>query len=196
MTKTELVNVQEVETYKSQVTELEHKANELTITTPEENAFAIELKAKLDATGKDIKVKKETITKPLNAALKAAREMFAPVEAMFANADATVGRKLLDYKRKIDEENRKKESQIAARVEKGTMRLDTAEKKLEQLPQIQKTTHTDAGAVQFRVIKKVRIIDEAKIPDQYWVLDMVAVRRDALSGTLTSGVEVYNEETV
>ena len=48
------VDTKEVEVFKDQATELEKSANELTITSPEENANAMELKAKLKSTLKDV----------------------------------------------------------------------------------------------------------------------------------------------
>lgn len=191
-----MIDQKEIVVLKGQVTKLDNQANELTITTPEQNAAAIELKAKLKDTAKQIKERKEAITKPLNDALKSARELFAPLEKQFEEADTIVGRKLLAYKQKVDAEARAKEEKIAERVEKGTLKIETAEKKIEQIQRTEKTVQTDHGKVQFRKIKKVRIIKAEEVPDQYWVLDQVAIRKDALMGVVIPGVEVYEEETV
>ena len=190
------IATKEVEAYKVQVNELVKQAYGFVIASKEENDKAMELKAKLKSTWKSIEEHKESITKPLNESLRNVRALFAPLEELYRNADRTIGMKLIVYKNQVDEEARKKEAQIAARVDRGTMRLDTAEKKVADLPQVQKTTHTAAGQVQFRKIKKVKIINKDLIPDEYWVLDEVAIRRDALAGKLTAGVEVYEEEIV
>jgi hypothetical protein len=46
----------------------------------------------------------------------------------------------------------------------------------------------------------VRIIDATKIPEKYWVIDEVALRKDALAigtlGEVIPGAEVYEKETV
>jgi len=190
------VNIQEVQVYENQVTSLQIEAQKLIIASPEENAQAIELKAKLDKTWKGIKAFKESITKPINEALKNARAVFAPIEAKYEEADRLVGKKLLVYKHEVEEETRKKEAQIAARVEKGTMRLDTAEKKLDSLERVEKTTHTAAGQVQFRQIPKMRITDENLIPEKYWIIDLVALRKDVLAGEVVPGAEKFYEEIV
>lgn len=192
----ESIETKELSVLKGQVTKLEQQASAVIITTPEENASAMNLKAKLKETGKAIKERKEEITKPLNAALKSARELFAPIEASFEAADRFLATKLLAYKQQVEAAARAEEAKIAAKVEAGKMKIETAEKKLEKVEHIEKTTHTTHGDVQFRKIKKVRVTDESKVPDKYWVLDMVAVRRDALAGELTAGVEVYEEEIV
>jgi len=186
----------EIVVLKGQVTKLNNTANEIAITTPEENGSAMELKSKLKDIGKQIKERKEAITKPLNDALKSTRALFAPLETAYENAENIVGRKLLDYKRKVDEEARKKEEAIAARVEKGTLKVETAERKMDEVQRTDKTVHTDHGKVQFRVIKKMRIIDETLIPKKYWVIDEVSLRKDVVAGIVVPGAELYEEETV
>lgn len=186
----------EIVTLKGQVTKLDNQANEIQITTPEENASAMELKAKLKDTGKQIKERKEAITKPINESLKSIRALFAPLEDRFEKADALVGRKLLDYKRKVDEEARAKEAKIAASFEKGNIKAETAERKIEEIQRTEKTVVTDHGKVQFRKIQKVRVVDEKLIPDSYWVIDQVLLRKDVLAGIVVPGAEKYEEEIV
>jgi hypothetical protein len=190
------IPTKEVEVYRSQLSDLEIKANELSITSPEENAIAIEFKARIDKTGKEIKAKKEAITKPINASLRMIRELFAPLEDMFNNADTIVGGKLLAYKKKVDDEIKKEEERLAARLEKGTMKQETVEKKMAELPKTQKTVDTSVGRVQFRKVKRVRITDLKLIPKQYWIIDEVKLRKDVLDGVQVPGAEVYEVETV
>ena len=190
------IDTKDIEIYQSQADELEKQATNLSITSPEENAKAIEVKAKLSKLAKEIKNRKEEITKPLNTALRSIRALWAPLEDAVEMRENAVGRALLDYKSKVDAETRKKEAQIAARVEKGTMRLDTAEKKLDNLPKIQNTTHTTEGQVQFRKIPKMRIIDRDLVPDSYWIIDEVRLRQAVVSGIVVPGAELYFEERV
>lgn len=186
----------ELITLKSQVSKLENQANAVIIATPEENALAINLKAKLKEIGQTIKARKEEITKPLNMALKSARELFAPIEEQYEMAENIVGRKLLTYKQKVEAEARIAEAKIAARVEKGTMKIETAEKKIEQIPTVQKTVKTEHGQVQFRKIKKIRITDLKLIPEQYWEINEVKLRKDVLAGMVVPGAEMFEEEIV
>lgn len=186
----------ELTVLKNQISKLENQANAVIIATPEENALAIDLKAKLKEIGQTIKTRKEEITKPLNIALKSARELFASVEEQYEMAENIVGRKLLAYKQKVEADARAMEAKIAARVEKGTMKLETAERKIDALPTVQKTVQTDHGRVQFRKIKKVRIIDLKLIPDQYWIIDEVKLRKDVLTGIVVPGAIMFEEEIV
>lgn len=189
-------NDKELVALKGQISKQENQANAISIETQEDYTAAVDLVAKLKETGSIIKNKKESITKPLNESLKQVRSLFAPIEAQFANAETIIKGKLLAYKRKIDEEARAKEAKIAEKVESGKMKLETGEKKLGQIERVENTTRGKVGEVQIRKIKKVRITDEAAIPRNYLVPDMVAIRRDALGGTAIPGVEVYEEESV
>lgn len=191
-----MTDTKELAPLKAQVSKLENQANAVTISTSEDYTGAVDLVAKLKETGSNIKAKKESITKPLNEALRNARELFAPIEEQFINAEKIVKDKILTYKRKVDEEARAKEAQIAKRVESGSMKLETGEKKLDEIERVNTTTKGKVGEVQIRKIKKVRITDEAALPRQYLVPDHVAIRRDALSGIAIPGVEVYDEEQV
>ena len=191
-----MIETKELAPLKSQISKLEKQAQEVQITTPNENELAMNLKAKLRETGKEIIKRKEAITKPLNEALKSARELFKPIEEQFENAENIIGKKLIAWKQKLEAEVHEAEAKIAARVEKGTLKMETAERKLDEIKTPEKTVDTDHGRVQFRKIKKVRVIDENKIPDKYWVIDMIAIRKDALAGIPVDGIEVYEEEIV
>lgn len=209
---------QELSVLKGQVSRLVNQVSELAISTPDENIEAMTLKSKLKEISKEITAKKEGITKPLNEALKSARALFAPLEEQYETADKLIGRKLLDYKSKVDAEARVEEAKIAAKLEadrikleaeveagkitqekadaKMETRLEKAEDKMDNVARVDKHTQTAHGRVQFKIVKKVVVTDETKIPKAYWSLDMVAVRRDALAGILTEGVKIVEEETV
>jgi len=138
MQTTTIEPVKELTAIKGQVSKLENAANSLAIATQEDYTVAIDLVAQLKDRGSKIKILKESITKPANEILRNARAMFSPVEAQHANAEAIIKTKLLQYKSKVDAEARAEEAKIAARVEKGTMRLDTAEKKLDTIAKSRK----------------------------------------------------------
>ena len=72
---------------------------------------------------------------------------------------------------------------------------------MEELPQVQSNVKVETGSVVFTKTKKVRIIDESKIPDRFWVIDLVVLRSEALAvsrstgklGEVVPGAEVYEE---
>ena len=190
------MDTKELAPIKAQVSKLENQATAVTIESQEGYGQAIDLVSKLKETGSEIKNKKESITKPLNEALRNVRDMFRPIEDQFANAERIIKNKLLDYKRKKDEEARAEEARVAARVAKGTMKLETAEKKMDSIERVENTTRGKVGQVQIKKIRKVRVTDENAIPRKYLVPDMVVIRQDALGGVEIPGIEVYEEESI
>lgn len=190
------IETKELAVLKTQVSKLENQATAVTIESAEDYSAAVDIVSKLKEAGSNIKVKKESITKPLNEALKNARNLFAPIEEQFERAEGIVKQKLLTYKRKVDAEAAAKEAAIAQKVEDGKMKLETGERKLDEIERVETTTRGKVGEVQVRKIKKVRIADETALPRQYLIPDQVAIRRDALSGITIPGVEVYEEETI
>lgn len=190
------IDEKELSVMKGFVSKLEKQAQSITISSADEHKKAIDLVAVLKETGSKIKNKKESITKPINEALKNIRSMFKPIEDQFESAEEIIKTKLIDYTRKVNEEARKKEQAIANRVEKGTLKVETAERKMGEIEKVEKTTKGEKGEVQIRMIKKVRIEDETKIPREYLVPDMVKIRKDALGGKEIAGIVVYEEESL
>lgn len=195
-TETIMTQVPQVAVLRGQMTKIENTVGSLTIETQEDYAQAADVVAKLKELGSSIKDTKEAITKPLNESLKNIRTLFKPIEDQFENAEMVVKSKILAYKKKVDEEAREKEAKIAEKVEQGKMKLETAEKKMDAIERVEQTTRGKTGEVQIRKVRKVRITDETKLPRQYLIPDMVAIRKDALAGVAIDGVEVYEEETV
>lgn len=190
------IETKELVALKGQASKLGNRANAVGIETQEDYAAAIDFVTELKDFGSKVKNKKESITKPLNEALRNVRELFAPIERQFDEAEQVLKTKILIYKRKKDEEAKAQEAKIAQRVEKGTLKLETAERKIEDIERVENTTRGNVGEVQIRKVKKVRIVNGALIPREYLIPDIVAIRRDALGGKTIEGVEVYEEEVV
>lgn len=189
------LETKELSVLKSQVSKAETAALALKIESQEDYEKGVDIGVKLKQVGKAVKQQKELITRPLNDALKAARDFFNPIESQFDSAELIVKNKLLAYKRKKDEEARIEEERLAARVEKGTMKIETAEKKIDAIERVENTTRGKVGELQVRKLKKVRITDEALIPRSYLVPDLVLIRKDALAGVVIAGTEVYEDES-
>lgn len=190
------IETKELVAVKAQISRFENLANSTIIESQEDYGKAVDIVSKLKELGSEVKSKKESVTKPLNEALRSARSLFAPIEEQIEKAESIVKGKILAYKQKVDAEARAKEAKIASQVESGHIKLETAERKVDAIERVESTTRGKVGEVQIRKVKKVRIINEAELPRNYLIPDMVAIRRDALGGIAIAGVEVYEEETV
>ena len=144
---------------------------------------------------------KENMIKPWREKTAAARALFAPMEEKIEIAIKKLNGNMSDYKDKKDKELARKEASIAKRAEAGQLLPETAVRKMEELPQVKSNVKVETGSVVFTKTKKVRIIDETKVPDRFWVIDMVVLRSEALAisrstgklGEVVPGTEVYEE---
>lgn len=183
-------------TVKRRISTLESQAKMVDIEGAEDLAKATDIVTKLKDAGSNIKKIKESVTKPLNEALKNVREMFKPVEEQYTVSEKIIKDKILAYSRKVNEEAAISEQKIAESLEKGTIKQETAERKIESLDRVESTTRGSIGSVQFRKIQRVEIIDESLIPRKYLEVNMTAIRRDALSGVNIPGVKVVDDTIV
>jgi len=186
-----------VDMVKNKVTNAMLEVHGITVKTEADMIRAAEVLTNVKKLGKFVTQEKEKITKPMSESLKAAKALFAPLEDDLDQAETTLKRAILAYQRDVEAERARKEASIAQRAEKGQLRPETAVKKMEELGEAQNKVNTGSGSIAFSKIKKVRVTDEAKVPDRFWTLDMVAIRKEALAagviGEAFPGIEVYEE---
>ena len=167
-------------------------SEEITIKDESTLSQAIDFLKKIKETGKIIKEKKELITKPLNEGLRNARDMFRPIEDNYFIAEKNVKAKILEWNNEQERIRRQKEEKLAKRVDKGTMKMETAVKKIEQMPEV--SNKGQAGKVSFKTIRRVVVMDENVLPRKYLIPDMVKIRKYAFSGAKIEGVKVVEEK--
>lgn len=140
---------------------------------------------------KELKERETAITKPLNDALKGVRALFAPVRDRLAGMITQVKSGLEQYNADVEAALEKQRAKLAHKVEAGALTEGQAKREI-----VKAATAGGAGVIPTSKHRVVVVIDEAKVPDRYWVLDMVKVRRDALDGRRIPGVEVREEQRV
>ena len=180
---------------KAKVSKIENTATALTIKTSTDLELATDLLGRIKLIGNEIRMKKESITKPLNEALKNARAFFAPVENQWRTAEMTIKNKMVLYNNEQREKARVKTEAIEKKVEAGKMSFDKAADKIEAVTP-QKAVEGETGAAQFRTVREVIITDETKLPREYLVPDMVKIRKVALAGITIPGVTVAEKQIV
>lgn len=201
------IDTKEVSVVKQQSNKALDAAQSLTITSPEEMTVATDHLSKMKTVAKMIKDRKEAITKPLSEALNSARDLFKPIEANLAEAERLVKGKMVAYQTKVEADAEAERLRLAKRVEKGTMKPETAVRKMEEIQEAPKSVQGKTGAMAFRNVKKVRITPLAEvkmdagqlgycIAKGYLVWNETLVRKDALAGAPIPGAEVYEEKVV
>ena len=192
----EQIKLKEIEVYKKEVAGAASFSKTLAIKNQDdyERAFSEgkKIKDRLD----EIVARKEEITKPMNSALKSIRELFKPIEMAGGEAIRVIKNKMLVY---TTEQTRKAEEtklKLAGRVERGTMKVDTAVRKIGEVETPEKTTVTADGRATTVTCKAWRVVDKSKIPLEFMEPDMVAIKASFRSGKPVAGVEEYADQGI
>jgi len=171
-------------------------AEALKITSKEELEKGVELLSKIKAVQKLNTNKKLSITRPINDGLKEVRDLFRPIENSISDAERIVKDKMLTYQEEVDREAKEKEAKIAARLRKGTMKVETAINKMEEIKNVDQTVKSNSGSAQFRVRRVVVVTNENKLPREYLEPNMQLIKKDALDGKEIPGVRVEERKEV
>jgi hypothetical protein len=185
-----------IPTEAKEVATLVIKAQELAITDPKGMEEATVFLSNLNKANDKITKEKEKVTKPLNAALKAERERWKPIETKLSDAIALVRRAMTTYQTKAVAEQRAQEDKIVNRVGegKGKFTTETAVRKIEEIAVPEETVATEQGSVQFRSVQKFEIMDFTLLTDEYKLADETKIREAMKRGTVVPGVRYYEEQ--
>lgn len=178
---------------------------ELTVVKRKTTNIAKEVEA-IDVSDNDAVKKAGTIIKEAKKWLKGERDKYiAPAKEIIAQAKDQYDpfiKNVEDVEKKlkarvteyVTEQNRiaeKERQRLADRVERGTMKAETAVDKMEKIEDPGKSV----GGVTVRTIKKMRITDASLIPREFLVPDEVAIRKALLNGQEIPGAEIYEDQS-
>lgn len=174
---------------KKNVLSVQQVANALSVTDPASAEKASELRHNIKEAMRQLTEKKTDITRPIMDSLAKIKALFAPYELMLKNADTTVDAKLLSYK--IEEQDRidTAKAKVVARAEKGTLRSETAVKKLGEIGEAKKTAGT---RLQSRRV--LDIVDESLLPREYMVPDRIKITKALFAGIDVFGARLVDEK--
>jgi len=188
--KIKYMNDKELTEVKQQVSLVQQQANSLSVNNQQEADEATVLLKQVKEAEKFMLSKKEEITRPLMASLAKVRDLFKPIEGNLADATKIIKSKILAWTIEEQDKKDKDAARVAARVEKGTMKAETAAAKIE-------TISKDAPKSNLRIVKKIRIVDETAIPREYLVPNMTMINEAILhQGAVIPGVETYEEKSI
>ena len=175
--------------YKKQISFIQEQAQIMSITSQEDLDKAGEFLSVVMKVEKTLADRKAEITRPLMAGLASARELFKPLEIDHASAKKTIKDKMLEYTIAEQERIEKEKDRVVARVLKGTMREDTAVKKMGDIGY--------APTTSLRTVTKLRIVDEDLVPREYMAPNLTKITEAVLKQKLTiAGVETYEEKSI
>ena len=104
---------------------------------------------------------------------------------------------MISWQTEEDARIQKDKDRITKRVEKGTMRADTAANKFEKIGEAPTSSKGEVGKASIWEVKKIRIMDETMIPREYLVPNMTLITESILrKGLSISGIETYVEKQI
>lgn len=192
-----MIEQTELTEIKTQVSSVQEAANALKVENQEDMNRATDALHNVSKAEKYVVEKKEAITRPLMKSLSAIRDLFKPLETNLADAKKIIKGKMLAWQIEEDDRITKEKERIAKRVEKGTMRPDTAAGKMEAVGEAPVKSTGEVGKSSIRTVKKVRVMDETMIPREYLLVNMTAITEAVIKkGIDVPGTETYEEKMI
>ena len=186
---------EETSLVKKEVGTIATRAESVAIVDDKTFKGAVELAGEINKVKKSVVGRKDEILKPLNAAAKSVREFWKPFETQILEAEGVVRRKVVAYQTEQEKKAEEKKQKLANRVERETMTLETASRKIEEVDTPENSVESGDTKMVMRTVKKVVIEDETLIPRPYLVPDMQLIKQAVLKeGRQVSGVKVVEEK--
>ena len=143
--------------------------------------------------GKYISQEKDKFVAPAKEIIQQAKEKYDPYIKECQNAEGTLKSRALAYMQEQERVRLAKEAEIAKKAEEGRIKPETAIRRMENLPDAPRNVNTGESGLRMSKRKVAVIVDPAQVPDEYWIIDEVKVRKVALAGVNIPGVEVWEE---
>lgn len=139
----------------------------------------------------ELETRAKTLAKPLTDLAKTVKaapaELIADLEAAVKVCKDRLQR--FEMERRREEQIRLAEAEASAAIEDGRttpdLRPTAAVQVVAPAPKVSTYTHSE-----------VKVVDQSLVPMDYFVVDMVKLRRDALAGVAIPGVVVVTEQRV
>lgn len=138
---------------------------------------------------KEIETAKGLLVNPLKDTVKNIQAMFKPLEEDIEESKKLLKDSLTDWDKEVKEKEAKKQDEIMEKVASGEITEEKASKKLE-------VSETKATALPTTTVSKMVIENPELVPDAYWVIDEVKLRKDLLAGIVVSGAKIIKEKVV
>lgn len=182
---------QEVQVVENQISSMNEIIASLpaVITTQAEYDQVYEVNKNVHKLLQAVDKKEKAITKPINDSLKQIRDMFRPFKTIVESAKKDLSARREVFIKAEEERKRKEAERVARRVEKGTMREDTAVSKLANLEE--EAVDTRGGMTSVLVVE---VIDKSQIPGEYLIVDETAIKAAYREGKTIPGVNCKYEK--
>ena len=198
---TQLIEEKELAVLRQTSTRARNRAETIVIESDSDLKKGADFLSNVKKAQKLIKEKKESITKPMNMALKNARAFFAPFEQSLDESERLVKARMITYAqlvqekaaedaRRIEEELHRKAQEEQMTAEKLSAETNKAMQEMAELKTVETKVEGRKGAIQYRTVKQIEVEDLNAIPREYLIPDMTKIRKVALAGVQIPGIIV------
>jgi len=181
---------QQLQTISKKLSPIAQQAITLKIKSDPDMKVAVELLSKLNQFNDKITEEREKVTKPLNEALKAERARWKPTELQNEEAISSIRSEMTRYQTALINQKKLGEQKIVDRVNKGTLTITTAVKKIEAIIPVEKEHATDVGLVQFRETQILKVTNIDLIPREFFDLNESNLLKNLKMGRTIPGAEM------
>lgn len=181
---------------KRQAMKAQEVVNQTTITNDDDLVAVADQINVIKQLKREIRAEMEKYTKPAQAIINEARAKYLPLEKICDEAESQLKAKVAEYMDAQEAKRLKEEEKIVAKIEAGRMKEETGIRKIEELGNEVRTIQTENTQLQRRKVRVAYIVNAEIVPQEYWIIDEVRVKRDALAGKLIPGVEIREETQI
>lgn len=172
------------------ITPITEKITSLKINSPASMKEATEYLSQCNVFLDKLTEEKEKITKPMNEALKEVRSRYKPTELLLEQAISSLRSSISKYQTEQLRIKQEKEAKISERAAAGTIKVETAIRKMEDIKAPAENIQTDTGSLRFRTDKILKITDPLKIPREYLIIDEKSLLSTLKLGNIIPGAEI------
>ncbi len=190
-------NTQEVSFFDEKRQGLQKVVAETTVQNDEDLAKVSDLIKGIKVFKKRVDDEMAKIIDPLKQVITDTKVKYDPYLKACLEAETVLKQKAGVYMTEKENKRLADAKKITDDLESGKIKkTDTAIKKLEKLPEQATTAKTETSTLTMKKIKDIEIVDRNLIPDEYWVVDEMKVKKVALAGIEIPGVKVIEKTSM
>lgn len=178
--KVQEIDQKRVAALKGQTTKMQQAVDALDVNDDKSLAEASDLRSRMKQYERAMTKEKKEWLDPINVLRNKIFGVFRPFEEQVATAIKSVDTKIIDFQNKKEEEARREEIKLQSRIDKGTLRPETALRKMGEIDTPDSMIQGGNGKTVIQERRDVEIVALSAIPRAYLVPDMVAIRQAVL----------------
>ncbi len=172
------------------------KAEELVVEDSAGLKEAIEVLSELNQWSDRVEEDRTKLTAPLNKTLKEINSRYKPLKDALELTVERLRARMSEYQGKALRARAELELRFGERVEKGSLKAETAVRRLDELGTVEKSIEGENGSVSFIELEKFAIEDLSLVPIEYHLANEVMIRKAMKEKIYLPGVKYWTTQSV